>query len=538
MKLFKYLSLFVKAFNATKREMLVSVIILVLLTFILAAGMFLAESRVNPDFSYWDALVWHFVKYVDDPSEIASAPVTTLGKVLGTIEGLINVAIFAVPAGLVGSGLIDAMDETRHEKKIAEASVKLHKRFRRAVQSESYFKEENNKKVSYRFVPRYRSLAFLQVKTGLKVDDLIEAVDNCPDMRLMNMASCERQENHPQDRIAVVHFPLNREYGCCLDRESDVTIVAPTALNEIGPGSFAFSLAAMGGFNYVSKELSPNPDDTFGFYLIKKSNLDLIGDYDKKEDVESQALHYLYDLKQLKQRSIDRNRRHWFIFILGSTKTIDWQVHLWRLATDRTKELPRLKVGDSTVGSTVTAQDENVYQTISSEISRLIQQNDRKVVVNDVEQNIVVTADNRKYAKTLSEDNVMCRMGGGKDCNAFTIRLAYDIIVYSNKHLLVVKDMADAIKNAVEPDRKIDAKLQAEARRCYLEPGDGYADEYGKEEVFLSSPEKLKAMIEDESKKARDIFEKYDLDWNEIGLPPRNAFARLWQKIRGGKSAS
>lgn len=506
MKILKYLSLFGKAFNATKREMLVSVILLVIITLVLAFGLYVAEVRVNPDFSYGDALLWNFVKYIGDPAEMASAPVTVLGKIFGTLVGLMGVAIFAVPAGLVGSGLIDAMEETRHEKKIAEASEKLHKRFRRVGQSESYFKDENNKKVSYKYVPRYRSLVYLQVKTGLKVDDLIEAVDNCPDMRLMNMASCERQENHPRDRIAVVHFPLNREYGCCINRGSDVTIVAPAAVSQLGTGNFAFSLAAMGGFNYVSKELYTNSDDTFGFYTMEKENLKLIGDfdkkeiYDKKEDVESQALHFLADLKTLKKNSTNRNRRHWFIFIMGSSRTKKWQVQLWRLATDSDKELPQIKVDDSILRSTVTVLDENVYQTISGEINRLIQQNDRKVMVNDVEQNIVVTVD--KHAKTVSKENVMCRIGGGNDCNAFTIRLAYDLIVYNTKHLLVVKDIAGAIKNAVEPDHEIDAKAQ----KYYLEKGDGFGHE------FNSSPEELKAMIEKESKRARDIFEKYDLD--------------------------
>ena len=135
MKLFKYPHLFIKAFNATKREMLVSVLILIVVTLFLALGLYLAEARVNPDFSYGDALVWNFVKYVDDPAEMTSAPVTLLGKIFGTLVGLMNVAIFAVPAGLVGSGLIDAMEETRQEKKIAKASGQLHKRFRRIAQS-------------------------------------------------------------------------------------------------------------------------------------------------------------------------------------------------------------------------------------------------------------------------------------------------------------------------------------------------------------------------------------------------------------------
>lgn len=94
----------------------------------------------------------------------------------------------------------------------------------------------------------------------------------------------------------VVHFPLNNEYGCCIDCGSNVTIVAPVAVSEPGTGHFAFSLAAMGGFNYVSKELTPNPDDPFGFYYMQKSKLSLICDEDTKIEVQSQALHFIDDL--------------------------------------------------------------------------------------------------------------------------------------------------------------------------------------------------------------------------------------------------
>ena len=115
MNILKYPFLFIKAFHATKREMLVSVVILVIVTFILATFMYFAEARVRSDFSYFDALVWNFVKYVEDPAEVATGLVTTAGKVFGTLVGVMGVAIFAVPAGLVGSGLIDAMEETRQE---------------------------------------------------------------------------------------------------------------------------------------------------------------------------------------------------------------------------------------------------------------------------------------------------------------------------------------------------------------------------------------------------------------------------------------
>ena len=47
------------------------------------------------------------------------------------------------------------------QKKIAEASVQLHKRFRRIAQSDSWFLDENKRKKTYKFVPRYCSLVHL-----------------------------------------------------------------------------------------------------------------------------------------------------------------------------------------------------------------------------------------------------------------------------------------------------------------------------------------------------------------------------------------
>jgi hypothetical protein len=69
-------------------------------------------------------------------------------------------------------------------------------------------------------------------------------------------------------------------------------------------------------------------------------------------------------------------------------------------------------------------------------------------------------------------------MGGGVDCNALTMRVGYEILVYSNRHLLVVKDMANAIKSVIEPEKEIDAKVE----KSYLSEGDGYADNYGESE--------------------------------------------------------
>jgi voltage-gated potassium channel len=508
-KFFEGYQLFRRAYDATRHQIWISVKLLMLITVFFAILLWIGEGSKNPDFGFVDAIVWTFVKYVEDPADVTTSPVTIFGQFVGTMVGVLGIAIFAVPAGLIGSGLLEAIEDEKKEKKIEKNSILLHKRFRRISQNTSFFINENKQKVIFKHVPTYRSLAHIQAKTGMTNDEIIAAVNNCPDMRIMNMESTQRIEDNPQDKLVVVNFPLNKEYGCFIDRGSDVTIVAPTAVSQMGTGGFAYSLAAMGGFNYVSKELTPNPDDPFGFYTMKKQNLALICDDDaKKEDVESQALHFMDDLKFLKLNSEKNGRRHWFFFIMGTAKSIDCQVHFWRLATNKDNAQPAITIKDTTYRSTVLKEDEaiihSIFQTSKSALGA------RDVVMRGEKQPITVCLDNTDILKGVLPSNIMCRMGGGKDCNAVTLRLGYEILVYHSSHLLIVKDLAEAIKMQIEPEHTI----RDEAKKSFLKEGDGFADDFCKMDVFDQDPKRLKKMIAQESKNARARFERFDLDGN------------------------
>ncbi len=518
----KSFRLFFKAIANTKHEMWVSVQVLLAITFILALILWLVEYSVQPEV-YSDPLktfLWASMQYIGDPGHFAeSQPLTMAGRIIAVLVGIIGIAIFAVPAGIIGSGFIDAITEDRKEQKLNEASVTLHKRFRRSGQDNSWYMTKKKLMRTYKFVPRYRSLAYLQVKMGMSINDIIATVNYCPDMRLANLASTERIADKPQDRLVVQHFPLNREYGCCLDRKSDVTIIAPTAASHIGSGGMAFSIAAMGGFNYVSKEIEPYPDEPFGFFSMNKDKLDVIGDYDIKERVESQARHFMDELLQFKKRSEEKGHRHWFIFILGTIKTTKCQLHFWRLATDKHKKMGGcitrlIKNSDGEnvnrdYGSLVVRDDEEVFQNIFEEINERLKV--RKVTINGNDQNIVSELDNTDRWKSVNDSNVMVRMGGGVDCNAFSLRIADEILVYCNTHLLIAKDIADTIRKYIEPEHAI----PEEAMACFLKGGDGYADDFGKESVFKKSPKDLKEMIDKMNQDALEKYEHFDLDGNE-----------------------
>ena len=121
-------SLFRKAFIATRREIGVSVLYLAVVTFILTVVLWAAESQMQPDFGFWDAFIWPYEKYIGDPSKMVDDPLLSpIGKFVGTLVGVLGVAIFAVPAGLVGSGLIDAMSDKKRERELAELRERIRK---------------------------------------------------------------------------------------------------------------------------------------------------------------------------------------------------------------------------------------------------------------------------------------------------------------------------------------------------------------------------------------------------------------------------
>ena len=53
-------------------------------------------------------------------------------------------------------------------------------------------------------------------------------------------------EDSTNDSFVVEHFPINRSYGCCINRGSNVTIVSPSGVTEIGVSWYAYYLAKLG----------------------------------------------------------------------------------------------------------------------------------------------------------------------------------------------------------------------------------------------------------------------------------------------------
>ena len=276
--------LFKTAFKNTRRQIYVSSIFLVAITCVLTVILYLAESRVDPNFGLWDAIIWPYEKYLGDPGKVVDDPLMSpIGKFIGTLVGIMGVAIFAVPAGLIGSGLTDAMDEEKREDELNSFRQRMRKAFRRS--SNKGLREYLNAlpdgggeaMKALNIVPQRIKVAKMQTRQGMDMDDIIDTCNKFDEFRLKNLADAHSDEDDAEDRFVIEHFPLNRSYGCFVNRGSKVTIVSTGSFDEVGMGWFTYYLAKMGGFNYLSKELEVDTDELDSFYNLSEKPL-----YDKK----------------------------------------------------------------------------------------------------------------------------------------------------------------------------------------------------------------------------------------------------------------
>ena len=408
--------LFKTAFMNTRRQIYVSGIFLVAITCVLTVFLYLAESRVDPNFSFWDAFIWPYEKYLGDPGKVVDDPlISPIGKFIATLVGIMGVAIFAVPAGLIGSGLTDAMDEEKREKELEEFRARMRKSFRRVL----------NKKTQYRVVPRRVPVISLQAKKGMSEKDVIDTVSKFKEFRLRNLAASQVVSEHPQDRLVIELLPLDEQtvdgyiiehtdYGIKIDRDSNVTIITPSAATENSIGHVGYYLAQFGGFNYVSREFVTDVDEPVSYYKIEG----------ERKEWEKPLQKFVDDIKPLSEDS-----QHWNIILVSSDNVYETQFHFVHRAKEETG-LPHTTLDEDRFLEFYAAFSENMkaeYEYLS-----------------DMDQ---------EY-KPVGNKNIGVIAGGGTKNNAFTLRISYSVTTWSSSSAPIIVDMAKVIKQYLEkPER-------------------------------------------------------------------------------------
>ena len=267
LRIFRYMKSFRilgEAISSKKQELLISLSFLCILTVILSFLLFYAEHEAQPEHceNGWQALVWAFAKYLGDPGKIADFQlVTTWGNIIAVFVGVLGICIFAVPAGLIGSGFIEVIEARNHKQEIEENKEHLRHSFR--------WEKDLHGGTELFYVPAFKPIESILVKQFLTESEVVEAVRDSDKFHLYNLAKAQNDEDAGADRVVVVACPHNRPYGCFIDRGSKVTIVSTSGYDEPVTSWVAYHIAKIGGFNYVSKEDELNPDNPVSFYNIE-----------------------------------------------------------------------------------------------------------------------------------------------------------------------------------------------------------------------------------------------------------------------------
>jgi voltage-gated potassium channel len=101
-----------------KEELLATLSILVVLVVMASGLMYVVEHEAQPQvFSSMPATAWWAVATLTTMSNGDMKPETTLGKVLASMIAVCGIGLFALPAGILGSGFIEKYMEGRGRRR-------------------------------------------------------------------------------------------------------------------------------------------------------------------------------------------------------------------------------------------------------------------------------------------------------------------------------------------------------------------------------------------------------------------------------------
>ena len=391
------------AISSKRHELIISSQLLIIVTIILSLILYYSEHEVQPKVynNGFVSVIWAFAQYIGDPGEFAATPpLTPLGRVVACLVGIMGIAIVAVPAGIIGAGFTEAIEDDKRSEITKRNAKNLRNAFQRKLDRPS----------KYQIIPPYRSAEDVKALLGMTSADLNEAVEYGKEFRLVNLASSIPSEQYIPDRIAIEHFPINRSYGCFIDRESAVTIINPTAYMDVGMGNFGFYLALIGGFNYISREVGVRVPSKSFFNIDSRDALPNLSDY-------------CDDLELLLNRP-----KAWGVTVLAASGALEpvlpTNIHL-------TIGGPK---GDTRfAGDDLVVHDEATYRKFHDDIVALMK------------ERFDLTTDHQVYHSSNNPRLFVRKINLNDDVNNVMIRIEWEKILYDPRRILITKTFAEII---------------------------------------------------------------------------------------------
>ncbi len=242
-------TLIINAIKNKRYELYISMQLVIVITIILSAILYFVENPSQPEnfSSITDAFLWSISKFIGEIGGYGDfAPITILGKILATFVGILGIALFAVPAGIIASGFVEEIESTRKTNELNETYKTLSKAFHFDILAGQRAKSKIGLGKTRR---RFISLVDAVVKLNKSESHIFEVAGLNKQLKLS-----KRLKPSGDEEILIEYFDNNSIYGTFVNRNSNITIVSPHSNDGFNLGHYSYCLAEFLNANYLSVE--------------------------------------------------------------------------------------------------------------------------------------------------------------------------------------------------------------------------------------------------------------------------------------------
>ena len=239
-------NLVINAIRNKRQELILSMQIVFFITVILSAIMYQIEKTVQPENfgDIIDAFLWSLSKFIGGIGGYGDfTPITLWGQFIATVVGILGIALFAIPAGIIGAGFVEEIENFKNDENLKAKNNILLAAFNNEIQA-SAIKSKRIIGLSHirrRFIP----FAAAEFKLMLTRDEIINIANNGKGISLTKVNGEE----------VIQSFEENTIYGTLLDRNSEITIISSSAATQQFLGHFTYAISEYLNANYICSEL-------------------------------------------------------------------------------------------------------------------------------------------------------------------------------------------------------------------------------------------------------------------------------------------
>jgi voltage-gated potassium channel len=260
------IELILRAVIKKRTELIKSALVVVVVTVFLSVLLYEVEN----DFEFGDgikkssikdiftAMAWAFAVFVDDATgdiDGGLSPITSLGKLIAAMIGLLKIGIVVIPTGIIATGFMEVIEEN-----------KLHLQYQILKEA---FRKKMNEVLGLAVFERPRTLFTLRDALFIHENSMFSILETTKGFRVRAVQSDEQGKYVDTNLIEHYAYQDLTIYGGKIDRENGKhLLISPNSDADVGIGYFSYCLSELLHADLISNE------------LYQKNSLNLKYDFD------------------------------------------------------------------------------------------------------------------------------------------------------------------------------------------------------------------------------------------------------------------